>query len=64
MYKSSQIKRHQKNKFLKIADKFRDPKVWWIKNGYWYKNCLWSNEAKFEKVKLSKKYWSKYYIEK
>jgi N-acetyl sugar amidotransferase len=53
-----------KNKFLKIADNFRDPKVWWIKNGYWYKNCLWSNEAKFEKVKLNKKYWSKYYIEK
>ncbi len=51
-------------KFFNVADTFRDPKVWWIKKGYWYKNCIWGKEHKFEKVRLNKKYQKKYFIEK
>ena len=36
-------------KFLREADKFRDPKVWWIKKGYWYKQCLWNKEKDLKK---------------
>lgn len=52
-----------KDKFFKIADTFRDPNVWWIKNGYWYKQCAWGKEEKFEKVMLNKKMQKKYFID-
>ena len=52
-----------KKKFLREADKFRDPKVWWIKKGYWYKQCLWNKEKRFEKVRISKNYQKKYFVE-
>ena len=53
-----------KEKFLNVADKFRDPKVWWIKNNYWYKDTASKKNVKFEKVRLNKKeYKNKYFIE-
>ena len=52
-----------KDKFFQIADTFRDPNVWWIKNGYWYKKCAWGKEEKFEKVLLNKKMQKKYFID-
>ena len=52
-----------KDKFFMVADTFRDPNVWWIKNGYWHKQCVWGKEEKFEKVMLSKKMQKKYFIE-
>ena len=50
-------------KFFKVADTFRDPSVWWIKNGYWYKDAVWGKSQKFEKVRLNKKDRKKYFIE-
>ena len=41
--------------FLEIADTFRDPRVWWIKNKRWYKNNLWGGQSSYGKVHLSKK---------
>lgn len=32
------------------ADKFRNPKVWWIENGYWHKFCIDGVSRKFERV--------------
>ena len=44
-----------KDKFWKIADTFRDPRVWWIHKGKWYKNNLWGNSSSYGKVNLTKK---------
>ena len=43
------------NTFWKIADTFRDPRSWWIKNNKWYKNNLWGKSTSYGKVFLSKK---------
>ena len=54
-----------REKFLNVADKFRDPNVWWIKNGFWYKDTPWKQSVKFERVRLKRKdYEKKYFIEK
>ncbi len=50
-------------KFDIIADSFRDPRVWWIKKGEWWKNNIWGEASSFGPVKLEKKKWSKFYIE-
>ena len=41
--------------FWKIADTFRDPRYWWIKNKKWYKYNLWGGYSSYGKVYLSKK---------
>jgi N-acetyl sugar amidotransferase len=41
--------------FWKIADTFRDPRVWWIKNNKWYKNNLWGGQNSYGKVYLNRK---------
>lgn len=46
--------------FWKTADSFRSPKVWKIKNGEWYKHCIWGDEENFGKVYLEKEKWNKY----
>jgi hypothetical protein len=38
-----------------IADKFRDPRVWWIENNKWHKNTLWEKVESYGDVKLNKK---------
>lgn len=43
-----------------IADTFRDPRVWWIENGEWYKQNLNGIPSSYGKVKLSKNLWAKY----
>ena len=45
----------KKKTFWQIADTFRDPRVWWIKKGKWYKNNLWGNFSSYGKVHLSNK---------
>ena len=32
-------------KFDKIADTFRDPRTWYIKNNKWYKKNIWGGES-------------------
>lgn len=41
--------------FWKTADKFRDPRVWVIKNNMWIKDNIWGEESSYGEVHLSKK---------
>lgn len=41
------------NSFWQTADKFRDPRVWTIKNKQWYKNNLWGGKSAYGDVYLS-----------
>ena len=38
--------------FLKIADTFRDPRVWRIKNNKWFKDNIWGEESAYGDVHL------------
>lgn len=40
-------------KFDKVADTFRDPRVWWIKDGEWYKKDVTGQDNSYGKVHLS-----------
>ncbi len=40
-------------KFDREADKFRDPRVWWIENGEWYKDNINGIPSSFGKVHLA-----------
>ena len=39
--------------FDEIADSFRDDRVWYIKDGLWWKNNIWGESASYGKVNLS-----------
>lgn len=39
--------------FWNIADTFRDPRVWWIKDGLWWKADAWGGCSSYGKVHLS-----------
>lgn len=39
--------------FWRTADKFRDPRVWWIENGKWYKDNIWGDSSAYGEVHLS-----------
>ena len=41
--------------FWKIADTFRDPRVWWIKNNEWWKDNIWGKPSSYGNVYLSTK---------
>ena len=41
--------------FWVIADSFRDPKVWWIKDQEWWKDNLWGEPSPYGQVWLSQK---------
>jgi hypothetical protein len=38
--------------FWKIADSFRDPRVWWIEDGEWWKDNVWGEPSSYGKVYL------------
>lgn len=38
--------------FDEIADSFRDPRVWWISEGLWYKNNVWGEPSSYGPVFL------------
>jgi len=40
--------------FWQIADTFRDPRVWKIKNSEWWKNNIWGGPSAFGEVFLNK----------
>jgi len=44
-----------------IADSFRDPRVWWIQDGEWYKDNIWGEPSSYGKVLLSEKEQERYY---
>lgn len=39
--------------FDQIADRFRDPRVWWIRDGQWMKNNVWGEPSAFGRVHLT-----------
>jgi len=49
-----------KDDFWKIADGFRDPRVWWIKNGEWYKDNIWGDPSSYGEVRIDKDLQEKY----
>ena len=47
--------------FDAVADSFRDPRVWWIRNGQWCKRDIDGVERLYGKVHLNSKQINKYY---
>lgn len=41
-----------KKEFLETCDTFRDPRVWWIQGGEWWKDNLWGEPSSYGKVYL------------
>jgi N-acetyl sugar amidotransferase len=48
--------------FWKTADTFRDPRVWWIENGEWWKDNVWGDPASYGPVHLSQELQDKYKV--
>jgi len=46
--------------FNSVADTFRDPRVWWIKDGEWWKDNIWGEPSSYGKVCLPESEWKKY----
>ena len=46
--------------FWRIADSFRDPRIWWIKNKKWWKDNVWGEASEYGEVHLSEKEQEKY----
>jgi len=40
------------DEFWATADKFRDPRVWWIQNGMWWKDNIWGSPSSYGPVNL------------
>ena len=49
-----------KEEFWTIADSFRDPRVWWIKNGEWWKDNIWGEPSRYGPVRIAKNLEYKY----
>jgi len=48
------------DEFDHTCDSFRDPRVWWIKNGKWWKENIWGGASSYGFVHLRKKEQEKY----
>lgn len=48
------------DEFWKTADSFRDPRVWWIEDGKWFKDNVWGEPSSYGPVHLPAEQWSKY----
>lgn len=46
--------------FWRIADTFRDPRVWWIEEGQWVKDNIWGEPSCYGKVYLDSALHGKY----
>jgi hypothetical protein len=44
----------KEDEFWQIADTFRDPNVWWIKDKKWWKDNIWGESSSHGLVHLSK----------
>ena len=49
--------------FDSLADTFRDPRVWWIKEDQWWKDNIWGEPSSYGRVNLEKDKWNKFYVE-
>ena len=45
---------YKEEDFFRIADKFRDPRVWWIEDDKWFKHNIWGGCSSYGKVLLTK----------
>jgi N-acetyl sugar amidotransferase len=45
----------KEDEFWQIADTFRNPQVWWIKDGQWWKDNIWGEPSAYGQVHLIKK---------
>jgi N-acetyl sugar amidotransferase len=48
------------DEFWATADTFRDPRVWWIQDGQWWKDNVWGEPSPYGEVNLPKEKWNKY----
>ena len=48
------------DEFDEVADNFRDPRVWWIEDGKWWKDNVWGEPSSYGKVHISEDKWAKY----
>lgn len=46
--------------FWAVADGFRDPRVWWISDGLWWKDNIWGEPSAYGPVHLSREAQAKY----
>lgn len=46
--------------FDRTCDTFRDPRVWWIKDGHWFKQNVWGAPSYYGEVTIDKSLWGKY----
>lgn len=51
------------DEFWRTADTFRDPRVWWIKDGEWWKDNIWGEPSPYGKVYLPIEQQKKYLID-
>lgn len=49
--------------FWRTADSFRDPRVWWIADGQWWKDNLWGGPAAYGRVYLEPELQKKYLVQ-
>lgn len=49
-----------KEEFWETADTFRDPRVWWIKDGQWWKDNIWGQASAYGPVHLNEEQQQKY----
>ncbi len=50
----------REKEFWQIADTFRDPKIWWIQDGKWWKDNVWGEKSSYGEVHLDKEKAKKY----
>lgn len=48
------------DEFWTTADRFRDPRVWWIEDGQWFKHTIWGEPTAYGPVHLPKNEWARY----
>jgi hypothetical protein len=46
--------------FWETADSFRDPRVWWIQKGEWWKDNIWGSPSPYGDVYLKRNDQEKY----
>jgi hypothetical protein len=42
----------EEEEFWMTADTFRDPRVWWIQDGEWWKDNIWGEPSSYGKIHL------------
>ena len=53
--------RGTEEEFDRVADTFRDPRVWWIQKGEWWKENLWGGSSSYGYVHLNLEQQKKYF---